>query len=118
MAFSPDGTLLASGSTAGKVKLWNVLEWTSTLEKISGDNQEGIIDRALASPLVVEVRDRGNSPLSDVQVTFTVTRGRGLLSGESTAVEVTTDANGRAAQTLTLGAIPGILLKYLLGMCR
>ena len=107
VSFSPDGTLLASRSTAGKVKLWNVLEWTSTLGIISGDNQEGIIDTALANPLVVEVRDRGNNPLPNVQVTFKVSEGRGLLNGESTTVEVTTDANGRAAQTLTLGPIPG-----------
>ena len=107
VAFSPDGTLLAWGSAAGKVKVWNVLEWTSTLEIISGNNQEGIIDTALANPLVVEVRDRGNNLLPDIQVTFKVTEGEGLLNGESMAVEVTTDANGRAAQTLTLGAIPG-----------
>ena len=107
VSFSPDGTLLAWGSTAGRVKVWNVLEWTSTLGIISGDNQEGIIDTALANPLVVEVRDRGNNLLPDIQVTFKVTEGEGLLNGESMAVEVTTDANGRATQTLTLGAIPG-----------
>ena len=131
VSFSPDGTLLASGSTAGEVKLWNIAEWTSTLEIISGNNQEGIIDTVLANPLVVEVRDWGNNPLPGVQVTFTVTQGvsddadwiewdalpevqasdtvtQGVLNGGSTVVEVTTDANGRAAQTLTLAPKPGI----------
>ena len=107
VSFSPDGTTLASGGRRDTVKLWNISEWTSTLEIISGDSQEGTTDAALASPLVVEVRDRDNNPLPDVQVTFTVIEGDGLLSGESTTVEVTTDANGRAAQTLILGAIPG-----------
>ena len=131
VAFSPDDTLLASGSTGGEVKLWNVAEWTSTLAIISGaeanvvpsdesateetltfeeafsDGQKGTTDSPLENPFVVEVRDQDNNPLPDVQVTFTVTRGEGLLNGESTVVKVTTDANGRAAQTLTLGK-PGI----------
>ena len=106
VSFSPDGILLASGSTKGKVKLWNIAELTSTLGIVSGNNQEGIIDTALANPLVVEVRDRDNNPVPDAQVTFTVTDGGGQLSGKST-VDVTTDANGRAAQTLTLGTKPG-----------
>ena len=106
VSFSPDGTLLASSSGTA-VQLWNIAEWTSSLEIISGNNQEGIIDTALANPLVIEVRDRGNNLLPDIQVTFKVTEGEGLLNGESMAVEVTTDANGRAAQTLTLGPKPG-----------
>ena len=52
------------------------------------------------------MRDRDNNPVPDAQVTFTVTDGGGQLSGKST-VDVTTDANGRAAQTLTLGTKPG-----------
>ena len=107
VAFSPDGTLLASGSTKGKVKLWNIAELTSTLGIVSGNNQEGIIDTVLANPLVVEVRDLDNNPFPGVEVTFTVISGHGQLSGKST-VDVTTDANGRAAQTLTLGTKPGI----------
>ena len=73
------------------------------MEIISGDNQEGIISSPLANPLVVEVRDLDNNPLPGVEVIFEVIEGGGLLSGESTVVEITTDANGKAAQTLTLG---------------
>ena len=38
---------------------------------------------------------------------FTVTAGEGKLSGQFTVEHVTTDANGRAQRTLTLGPGPG-----------
>ncbi len=104
VAFSPDGTLLASGSSDG-VKLWNI---NVTIQIISGNGQEAPANTQLTEPFVVEARDSSDNPLPNVQVTFTVGSGKGLLNGESTAVEVTTDANGRAAQTLTLGPKPGI----------
>ena len=75
----------------------------TTLVKISGDNQQGVINTALANPFVVEVRDQNNSPLSGIGVTFSVTTGGGTLSTTST----TTNANGRASSTLTLGASVG-----------
>ena len=77
------------------------------LTKISGDEQQGVFGSTLASPLVVEVRDWDNNPLPGVEVTFTVTRGDGKLSGQSTVEHATTDANGRAEAILTLGPIPG-----------
>ena len=73
------------------------------LTKISGDEQRGAFGSTLANPLVVEVRDLDNDPLPGVEVTFTVTRGEGMLSGQFTVEQVTTDANGRAEAILTLG---------------
>ena len=103
VSFSPDGTTLASGSRDNTVKLWDVVEvLRTTLVKISGDDQQGTFGSALANPLVVEVRDRDNNPLPDLQVKFTITAGEGLLSDRYTVKHVTTDANGRAAQTFTL----------------
>ena len=73
------------------------------LEKISGDNQSGFTGEPLANPFVVEVRDQFSDPLEGATVTFTATAGGGTLSAET----ATTDANGRAESTLTLGTEPG-----------
>ena len=101
----PDpGTNTVEVSIAGKWVTFNA-EGISPyqLAKISGDEQRSTFGSALANPLVVEVRDQDNNPLPDVQVTFTVTYGDGLLNGQFTVEHVTTDANGKAARTLTLG---------------
>ena len=75
----------------------------TSLTKVSGDKQEGPAGAALSEPLVVVVRDQINNPFEGAQVTFAVTAGEGTLS----ATTDTTDANGRAASTLTLGSLPG-----------
>ena len=72
---------------------------TPGLSKISGDNQTGVSRTALANPFVVEVRDEGLSVLEGISVTFTVTTGDGTLS----VMHTTTDENGRAESTFTLG---------------
>ena len=69
------------------------------LVKISGDNQHGIPSASLTSPFVIEVQDKNGSALAGAPVTFTVIAGGGRLSITST----TTDENGRAESTLTLG---------------
>ena len=70
---------------------------------ISGDKQQGLPGEALAKPFVVEVRDQSGELLPGVQVTFSVSSGGGTLS----ATSVTTNSNGRADSTLTLGPNPG-----------
>ncbi len=67
--------------------------------KISGDDQAGNPGETLADPLVIEVRDRHDDSLPDVQITFTVTAGDGTLTVTST----TTNRSGRAKSVLTLG---------------
>ncbi len=124
VSFSPDGTTLASGSYDGTVKLWDMSEWLQprpqTLVKISGDNQQGMINAQLDNPFVVEVRDQYGATLQDAQVTFTVTAGDGKLGGRFTTENAITDDNGRARSTLIPGpgtntveaSIPGIEVTF------
>ena len=69
-----------------------------TLET-SGEGQQGPAGAALDEPFVVVVRDQNGNLLAGVQVAFTVTAGGGTLSSAS----ATTNANGQATTTLTLG---------------
>ena len=70
---------------------------------ISGENQQGLPGAPLVNPFVVEVLDLSDNPLPGVQVTFTVSSGGGRLS----TTTATTDSDGRAENTLTLGPNPG-----------
>ena len=75
----------------------------TALSIVSGDNQNGLTGETLANPLVIEVRDQYDAPMAEVTVTFAVSEGGGSLSSEM----VMTDADGRAASTLTLGSDAG-----------
>ncbi len=75
----------------------------TTLDKVGGDEQQGSSGSPLAAPLVVSLLDQGGSPMAGVAVTFAVTAGGGTLSSTT----ATTDSQGRAASTLTLGRTPG-----------
>ena len=112
VSFSPDGTTVASAIVDravydGNLMLWNLdtLEapQPSKLVKISGNSQYGVFGVSLPKPFVVEVRDQYDNPFPDASVIFTVTAGRGKLSGRYKIEQLTTDANGRAAITFTPG---------------
>ena len=107
MAVVRHGTTLATTARDDIVTLWDMSEWTgphpAALEIISGNGQQGAPGDTLAQPLTVDVRDQYGNPLGGATVTFAVTDGDGTLS-DTTA---TTDANGRAATTLSLGPQPG-----------
>lgn len=72
----------------------------ASLTIVSGNNQAGTPDNALANPLVVEVQDADGGAVDGVMVTFEVTAGGGTLSAET----ATTNAQGRAQTSLTLGS--------------
>lgn len=71
------------------------------IEKVSGDNQSGLINAALANPLVVRVVDEFDNGVPDVAVDFSTTDG----SVDPTAA--VTDADGEAATVWTLGNTEG-----------
>lgn len=73
----------------------------------AGDQQRGVVDRALASPLVVLVTDDGGNPVGGVVVTFEILDGGGSFGGLPTSV-VTTDLDGLAEAVWTLGPDAGV----------
>ena len=74
-----------------------------SLAKVSGDSQEGPASTQLDDPLVVSVLDADDAAMAGVVVSFSVTAGGGTLS----VTTATTDTNGQARSTLTLGSEPG-----------
>jgi hypothetical protein len=73
----------------------------------SGLNQTGAVGQKLPLPFVAVVIDEGNNRLGGVPVTLTIRAGGGKFDGQDT-LTVTSDPDGRVAQTLTLGPQEGI----------
>ena len=69
--------------------------------KVSGDNQSALVGTALANPLVVQVLDALGNPIPNRAVTWVT--GDGSMNPENT----TTDAQGHASTSWTLGPTPG-----------
>jgi uncharacterized protein (TIGR03437 family) len=77
----------------------------SRLVKTGGDGQEAVINQAFAQPVAVQVLDDQDRPLPNIPVVFSVLSGTASVNPAS----VTTDANGRAAATVTAGAQAGAI---------
>ncbi len=75
----------------------------ASLEAVAGNGQLGVAGRALAAPLVVEANDAGGQPIANVSLQFSVSQGGGQVDPQ----ERTTDSQGRASVTYTLGPNPG-----------
>ena len=75
----------------------------TTFVRISGNAQTGTVGKELDNPFVAEVQDQNGDGLSGITVSFAVTIGGGTVS----ATSVTTNSNGQASTTLTLGSAAG-----------
>jgi hypothetical protein len=75
----------------------------ASLEAVAGNGQLGVAGRALAAPLVVEANDASGQPIANVTLQFSVSQGGGQVDPQ----ERTTDSQGRASVTYTLGPSPG-----------
>lgn len=71
----------------------------ASLDLVVGDGQTGAILQALQDRPTVEVQDSRGNPIAGVSVTFSVLAGAGTASPTVT----TTDQDGRASTTWTLG---------------
>ncbi len=73
---------------------------------VSGNNQSGAIGSQLPAPLTVALVDAAGIPAPNIPVIFKVVQDDGLLTAGATAqptIAVTTDSQGRAAASWTLG---------------
>lgn len=70
---------------------------------VSGNNQTGVINTPLPSPLVVRV-ESGSTRVGQALVTWQVVSGSGTLSSGTATF---TDSNGLASNALTLGSAQG-----------
>jgi hypothetical protein len=83
-------------------------EWLST---VSGDGQSGVVGTVLPAPVVVSLINQASQPVPNQTIVFKVTGGNGLVSnnGSTSALSaaVTTDGNGQAQVSWTLGTRAG-----------
>jgi hypothetical protein len=75
----------------------------TTLEKVSGDDQQAAAGAALTADLVVRVRDQNGQTLAGAPVSWQVTGGGGSLNDATTS----TDGQGIARTRWTLGTAAG-----------
>jgi adhesin/invasin len=106
-------TALASDTT-GKPLIGSPLQFQAltatptTLSKVSGDNQYGSVGKALGRALTAKVTDADGKPVGGVAVNFAVSGSPAGATGMAAApATATTDANGLAQATLTLGSALG-----------
>jgi hypothetical protein len=111
-------TLFTCGSTSGNNTVSATIDDTSEsvifsattlmpgvalhLNRISGNHQAGLIETSLKNPMVIQVTDVKNDPVSDVPITFYILSGSGTLS----VTETLTDESGLASTHLTLDENP------------
>jgi hypothetical protein len=102
MAVGTTQITAASGTVQEQIAV-AVAPVPSALATVSGDGQTGTTGSALTAPLVVQVKDRLGHSIAGVSVAFAVTGGGGTIAPDA----VSTNEDGKAEGTWTLGAIAG-----------
>jgi adhesin/invasin len=98
-----DGDLLEDSATVDFVA-----GEADQISTVSGDGQTGTVGEALSEAFVVQVIDGSGNPVPDHPVTWTLTSAPAGAEGQSLGdEETTTNADGQAETTLTLGDEPG-----------
>lgn len=93
-----DSMTVTMGSQSAIVTAIATADVASQLVIVAGNGQSAPADSTLGTPLAVKVTDQYGNPVSGVTVNWSSDDG-GILSSTT----VTTDANGIAQDTLTLG---------------
>ena len=74
----------------------------------SGNNQRGAASQPLPLPFVVAVTDDGSNVIESAMIEFKVTQGGGVFQNGETSYTASTDSDGRATASLTLGGESGL----------
>ncbi len=104
MAYRPWGSSAVYGQLSNIVTAEpSNLGGVSAALKVEGDNQTGIVGTELPVALAVRVKDASGNGIGGVSVSWSANRGGGSVSSATS----TTDSNGIARVTRTLGTIRG-----------
>ncbi|MCH2653124.1 MAG: Ig-like domain-containing protein, partial [Gemmatimonadetes bacterium] len=96
-------TLTATAGGLSATASATVQQVPTSLSIISGNAQSDTVGQLLTEPLVVRAEDQGGTAVSAVSVSFSISQSGGSLSETS----VTTDSDGEASTTWTLGTTSG-----------
>ena len=96
-------TLTATAGGLSATASATVQQVPTSLSSISGNAQSDTVGQLLTEPLVVRAEDQGGTAVSAVSVSFSISQSGGSLSETS----VTTDSDGEASTTWTLGTTSG-----------
>ena len=110
-----DSTGLLMGRTAGRTVIAAKIEGVSgrssvsvvtpaaAIDLVAGVNQRALAGKTLPQAVVVRATNRRGGPATGKRVNFQITDGQGLVDPAA----ATTDADGRARASWTLGSYPG-----------